>query len=158
MIMAVVYVAALCAANFSVYILGPSWTPVNAFLLIGLDMFLRDRMHERHGIFAASALTVLASAISYQVNPAMSDIAIASSMSFAIANLGDCATYHLLRAKKFSVKANGSNIVGAALDSTLFPLSAFGVFMPEISAFQFLAKISGGYVWSIVFIKGAKLA
>ncbi|MNQ54580.1 hypothetical protein D3C85_686490 [compost metagenome] len=158
MVMAICYVAALCAANFSVYFFGPSWTPANAFLLIGLDMFLRDRMHERHGILAASALTALASLISYFFNPAISAIAIASSVSFGIANFGDSVAYQLLRRKKFAVKANGSNLVGAAIDSTLFPLLAFGVFMPEISALQFLAKVSGGYAWSVVFTKGAKFA
>ena len=36
--------------------------------------------------------------------------------------------YQSLRKRKFSVRANGSNLGGAAVDSLVFPLVAFGFY------------------------------
>ena len=44
-------------------------------------------------------------------------------------------------------------MAGAAVDSLLFPTIAFGVLMPEIIALQFIAKVSGGAVWSFLLQK-----
>jgi hypothetical protein len=38
----------------------------------------------------------------------------------------------------------------------LFPTIAFGVLMPEIVALQFVAKVSGGAIWSYVLEKKLK--
>ncbi|MCZ2895188.1 hypothetical protein MTR01_14260 [Burkholderia thailandensis] len=40
-----IYIAAVVAANLSVAHFGPASTPINAFLLIGLDLAIRDRLH-----------------------------------------------------------------------------------------------------------------
>jgi len=53
--------------------------------------------------------------------------------------------------QKFLIKANGSNLGGAVVDSVLLPTIAFEVFMPLIVLGQFLAKVLGGLVWSVVF-------
>ena len=42
-----VYIAAMVTANLLVWWLGPWFSPINAFLLIGLDLTLRDVMHDR---------------------------------------------------------------------------------------------------------------
>ena len=42
-----IYIAAMTAANLSVAAFGPAITPVNAFVLIGLDLALRDYLHVR---------------------------------------------------------------------------------------------------------------
>jgi uncharacterized PurR-regulated membrane protein YhhQ (DUF165 family) len=49
----------------------------------------------------------------------------------------------------------GSNVVGAAVDSLLFPTIAFGVFMPHIVVAQFVSKVAGGAVWAWIFSKFA---
>lgn len=41
-----VYLIAIVAANLSVAYFGPQATIVNAFLLIGLDLSTRDKLHE----------------------------------------------------------------------------------------------------------------
>ena len=43
----VVYAAAMTLANLSVAAFGPSVTAINAFVLIGLDLALRDWLHVR---------------------------------------------------------------------------------------------------------------
>lgn len=46
----IIYIAALCAANYLVYVFGPVWSIVNSFLLIGFDFILRDKLHEKLGL------------------------------------------------------------------------------------------------------------
>ncbi len=60
----------------------------------------------------------------------------------------DWLAYTLLRSKPWLVRSNGSNVVGAAVDSIIFPTLAFGSFMPHIVAMQFAAKVCGGAAWS----------
>ena len=50
MIAVIVFLIAIVLANLSVAYFGPVSTPFNAFLLIGLDLSLRDHIHEKwHG-------------------------------------------------------------------------------------------------------------
>ncbi len=151
----IVYIAAICAANFSVHFFGPASTPVNAFLFIGLDLVLRDKLHERVGVVKMLALIVVAGAVSFAVNPATDIIALASVCAFALAATADATTYQLLMRKSWLVKSNGSNIVSSAVDSLVFPLIAFGAFMPWVVIGQFLAKVLGGAVWSFI-LRGVK--
>lgn len=153
-----VYVLALCAANFLVSVFGPWWSIVNSFLLIGLDFVLRDQLHERIGLLRVTGLAVLAGVISYAINPAGGTIAIASSVSFVLAALGDGAVYQALMRKPWPIKSNASNTAAAAIDSTIFPLIAFGALMPHIVLGQFLAKVIGGGVWSWLLSQRRALA
>ena len=153
------FIAAIVAANFSVAAFGPMVTPINAFLLIGLDLSLRDSLHDRwvsDGIVWRMAALILAgSAISYLSNPATGVIAVASCVSFGASLAADAMTYGAIRKSSFLVRANGSNLVGAAVDSVLFPTIAFGALMPEIVLMQFAAKVTGGFVWSLALRKVA---
>lgn len=150
-----IYVGALCAANLLIYWIGPWWSVVNSFLLIGLDFVLRDHLHERLGIYRVTGLAALAGLISYAINPAGGSIAIASSVSFLLAALADGATYQSLIGKRWIIKSNASNAAGAAVDSLLFPVIAFGALMPHIVIGQFIAKVSGGAVWSMLLRRRA---
>lgn len=150
---ALVYVLAICAANYLVFLFGPWWSIVNSFALIGLDFILRDVLHERIGLMKVTGLAVLSGVLSYIINPAGGMIAIASSVSFVLASLGDGSVYQLLIRKPWSVKANASNITASAIDSISFPLIAFGSLMPGIIAGQFIAKVGGGFIWSLILRK-----
>lgn len=147
-ILSVVYVTAICAANFSVHLFGPAITPVNALLLIGLDFVIRDKLHEEIGIMKMIFLISVAGAISFSINQATDMIAIASVSAFALAALTDAAVYQSLIRKPWMIKSNGSNIASSAVDSIIFPLIAFGAFMPWVVAGQFVAKVFGGAIWS----------
>ncbi len=88
--------------------------------------------------------------ISYLLNPATGKIAIASITAFVCAMTVDSVVYQLLRNQSWFKRANGSNLAGAATDSLLFPTIAFGGLLPHIVAMQFLAKVAGGALWSVL--------
>lgn len=148
------YIAAIVAANLSVAAFGPWVSPINAFLLIGLDLALRDHLHDRWkgpGLWPKMlGLICVAGAISYALNPAAGIIALASVAAFCLSGAADAVTYHLLRDRPFMQRSNGSNAAGAAVDSLVFPTIAFGGLMPHIVALQFVAKLAGGAVWSYI--------
>lgn len=148
------YLAAVVAANLSVAAFGPSITIVNAFLFIGLDLTSRDRLHdawsERHLWMRMALLIAAGGAISYLLNRDAAQIAVASTVSFVVAGVLDAVVYAALSKRSRLLRVNGSNIVGAAADSLIFPTLAFGGFLPLIVLGQFVAKVAGGFLWSLV--------
>jgi uncharacterized PurR-regulated membrane protein YhhQ (DUF165 family) len=145
-----VYATAMILANLSVATFGPSVTPVNAFVLIGLDLTMRDWLHVRIKPWQMAALIALTGLLTYALNPAAGKIAAASACAFSAAALVDWATFTRLRGS-WMYRANGSNVAGAAVDSLIFPTLAFGALMPQIVLAQFLAKIAGGAIWTWIF-------
>lgn len=156
-LMVLLYLAAIVAANFSVWFFGPVSTPINAFLLIGLDFVVRDSLQDLwtgHRLFPKmAALIAGGSVITFVINPATGPIAVASCVAFGVSSLVDWFVYTLVRHRPWMVRANVSNIFGAAADSVLFPTLAFGTFLPLVVVAQWLAKFGGGFVWSWVFAK-----
>lgn len=152
MIYAFVYVASLIAANLLIAIFGVWFSPIGAFVLIGLDLSLRDKLHDLWDgdklPIKMGGLIATASIISYAMNPATGMIAFASLAAFSLSMVADSFAYHYLKDYKHSIRVNGSNIAGSAVDSIVFPTIAFGGLMLEIVALQFLAKVVGGFIWS----------
>lgn len=142
-----IYAAAMTLANLSVAAFGPAISPVNAFVLIGLDLALRDWLHVRLRAWQMSALIAATGALTYLLNPAAGMIAVASACAFSASALVDWATFAKLRGS-WLFRANGSNVAGAAVDSLIFPTLAFGALMPHIVALQFVAKVCGGALWA----------
>lgn len=145
-----IYAAAMILANLSVATFGPSVTPINAFVLIGLDLTMRDWLHVRIKPWQMAALIAITGLLTYALNPAAGNIAVASACAFSAAALVDWATFTRLRGS-WMYRANGSNVAGAAVDSLIFPTLAFGALMPQIVLAQFLAKIAGGAIWTWIF-------
>ena len=143
----IAYAAAMTLANLSVAAFGPAVSPLNAFVLIGLDLALRDWLHVRLRAWQMLALIVCTGLLTYALNPAAGKIAVASSCAFTAAALVDWLTFARLRGSWLR-RANGSNLAGAAVDSLVFPTLAFGALMPHIVALQFIAKVSGGAIWT----------
>lgn len=149
-----VFIASITAANLLVAAFGPGISVLNAFLLIGLDLSMRDALHDAWGENRAAkmaALIVAAGIISYATNPAAGRIALASVIAFVAAALIDWFVYHLMRRMPWNERANGSNMAGAGIDSFLFPVIAFGlpVLWPIVLG-QFTAKVAGGALWALV--------
>lgn len=142
-----VYAIAMTLANLSVAAFGPSVTAINAFVLIGLDFALRDWLHVRLKIWQMGALIVITGALTFVLNPTAGKIAVASAVAFTAAALVDWATFAKLKGS-WLVRANGSNVAGAAVDSLVFPTVAFGALLPQIVLAQFVAKVLGGALWS----------
>ena len=151
----VIYASSMILANLLVSTFGPSITPINAFLLIGLDLTLRDWLHFRLKTWQMGCLIVGTGGLTYLLNPAAGMIAVASAVAFLVAALVDWAVF-MRTTGSWIKRANVSNTAGAAVDSLLFPTIAFGALMPEIVALQFIAKVSGGAVWSYVLEKKLK--
>lgn len=154
MLIVLIYVSAIVSANLSIAAFGPWVSPINAFIMIGLDLVLRDWMHD---LWRGSwlwlrmlALIVVSGLVSWGLNPAAGQIAVASLASFIASGIVDAVVYHQLRGHRFMVRCNGSNAAGALADSLIFPTLAFGVLMPHIVALQFVAKLAGGFAWSVV--------
>jgi hypothetical protein len=145
---ALVYLAAVVAANLIVQAFGPPATVPVAFVLIGATLSIRDRLHDAYGVHVVGFL-ILAGAILSALFGAPR-IALASGVAFLVSEFADTAVYHALRRKRWYTRVNGSNVVGALVDSLVFPTIAFGGFLWPIVLGQFFAKTIGGGVWSAV--------
>ncbi len=156
------YVGSIVLANLTVATFGPWVSPINAFLLIGLDLTLRDRLHDAwagRGLWPRMlALIVASGVISWLLNPAAGTIAVASVTAFVLSGLADALVYHAMRARGFLVRSNASNVAGAAVDSIVFPTIAFGALLPQIVALQFVAKVAGGAVWALLLRRAVRTA
>lgn len=149
------YLIAIVLANLLTTWFGPSISVVNAFLLIALDLTSRDKLHDAwHGqglVWKMTLLILSGSLLSWAINRSAGPIAVASFIAFALANISDAITYQLLKDNVKLLKVNGSNIVSAAVDSIVFPGIAFGLpLLWGIVIGQFLAKVFGGFIWSLI--------
>jgi queuosine precursor transporter len=158
MILISLYLVAIVLANLTVATFGPSWSVLNAFLFIGLDLTTRDSLHERwHGRHLwrnMAALILAGSVLSAVLNWQAAQIAAASCVAFAGAGAADALVYAALGSRARLVKVNGSNVVSAAVDSVLFPALAFGFpLMIGVMVGQFVAKVAGGFIWSLILTR-----
>lgn len=155
-----IYLVAIVSANLIVNALGPNASIYIAFLFIGLDLSLRDHLHDswqnKQLVQKMAALIISGSLITILLNMQAMQIAVASATAFGVAAIGDGIIYQLLRKRIFLVRASGSNIAGAALDSIIFPTIAFGGLMPAIVAGQFAAKVAGGFIFAVIIQKWMK--
>ena len=152
------YLAAIVLANLSVAHFGPASTVVNAFVFIALNLVTRDKLHDIWGKNVARnmGLLILAGgAVSYALNAGAGRIALASVVAFLISESMDALVYSLMHKHPFLARSNGSNVAGAAFDSVLFPVLAFGGFPVFIILGQFAAKVLGGFIWSLILAKRA---
>lgn len=149
----VMYLAAIITANLLVSHYGPSISVWTAFVFIGLNLTTRDHLHDawsggalRRNMFlliaAGSLLSILFNA---------GRIAAASFGAFALSETLDAIVYHRLGRFPRWRRINGSNLFSAALDSVTFPVLAFGFpLLWGIMAGQLVAKVGGGFIWSML--------
>jgi hypothetical protein len=86
------FLAAIVAANLTLTHWGPSAIIPNTFFLIGLDLVTRDRLADFWGTTRWRKMLLLIAAggaLSYWVNDNAAKIAIASTVSFALAEGGE---------------------------------------------------------------------
>jgi queuosine precursor transporter len=151
-----VYAAAMTAANLSIAHFGPWVSPVNAFVLIGLDLALRDWLHVRLRAPQMLALIGASGLLTYALNPSAQHIVIASAAAFTLAALVDWQAFSKLTGSWLR-RSLGSNVFGAAVDTVVFSALAFVLLSPapkplevvaQIAALQFVAKVAGGSMWA----------
>lgn len=153
MLLIALYLLAIILANLSIAHFGPSASIFNAFLLIGLNLATRDKLHDQWGQNIARNMFLLIAAggaISYLMNAGAGRIALASVAAFALSEAVDAAVYHARRDRPYLIRSNTSNVFGAAVDSIIFPILAFGGFPILIILGQFVAKVTGGAMWSYI--------
>lgn len=150
------YLAAVVAANLIVTEYGPEASIYCAFFLIGLTLVVRDVAHdtwENHRALKLAALIGAGALLSYIVNNDAAQIAKASCIAFAAAETTDALLYHAARRMPWLERSNVSNILGAAVDSIVFPWIAFNGFMWVITFGQFSAKVAGGVLFSLILLR-----
>lgn len=147
-----IYLASIVVANLIAARFGPSATVINAFVLIGLDLTLRDRLHDawrgRGLVWRMGALIFAGGALSALVNRDALPIALASSLAFSAAATVDAVSYAVLEKRNRAARVNGSNVLSAAVDSVVFLVVAFG--WPPLWGVvlaQWVVKVLGGAVW-----------
>lgn len=169
-----VYLAAIVIANTLLAVYGPQYLVfgflplviLGGFVFIGLDITVRDYLHEqwKNNLVRNMFLLIGAGSIlSALFNIQAWYVAVASFTAFAVAGLGDSITYTYVSKYARFVKINGSNIVSAALDSFVFltlisvlsgmvgPATALPLsLVPALAVGQILAKVAGGFVWERV--------
>jgi hypothetical protein len=151
----VLYLLAIVAANVSVSIWGPSVSVVNAFLFIGFNLIARDKLHDAWGVNVKRNMALLiAVGCGVSALGGAGRIALASAVAFGLSESVDAIGYHLLAGRRKLVQQNGSNIPAALVDSLAFPVLAFGLpVLWTIVLGQFVAKMGGGFVWSLLLGK-----
>jgi len=157
----VIYAAAMTLANLSVAHFGPWVSPINAFVLIGLDLALRDWLHMRLRAWQMLALIGASGVLTYALNPSAQHIVIASASAFTLAALVDWQAFSRLSGSWLR-RSLGSNVAGAVADTAVFSALAFVLLAPnpkplevvtQIAGLQLLAKVAGGSLWAWLFAR-----
>lgn len=147
-----VYATAMTLANLSVAHFGPASIPYNAFVLIGLDLTLRDWLHVRLNRWQMGLLIVSSGLLTYALNRDAGQIAAASSIAFMLAAAVDWLVFTKMPGW-WLVRSNTSNVAGAAVDSLVFPTIAFGGFSWAVVLPMFVAKVIGAAIWAYAIAK-----
>lgn len=147
------YLAAVVAANLLASHYGPSITPYTALGLIGFGLATRDRLADAFGVkrwVRQAALIAAGSLLSYLVNHNAVTIAEASCIAFAASEGVEAVLYFAMRKQTWLERANKSGLVGAAIDSFLFPTIAFHAVLWTTIFGQFTAKTAGCFIFSVL--------
>lgn len=101
------------------------------------------------------ALIATAGAVSWSLDPGTGRIALASLVAFSASAVASAILFQIARRYPVLLRANSANAIGACVDSLVFPAIAFGAIYPGIAAMQFLAKVAGGALWSLLIFRKA---
>jgi len=137
-------VGTVCASQ------GPCLVPVapglmapSGVLMIGLALVLRDLVHARLGWrWALAAIAVGAALTGFVAPPAL---AVASVAAFTVSELADMAVYAPLARRRLMLAVAASGVAGAAIDSAVFLLLAFG-------SLDYLAGNVVGKLWMTALV------
>lgn len=139
-------VGTVCVEN------GPCLIPVgfglmapSGVLMIGFALVLRDWLQELAGWKWSLAAVFLGGFVSYLTSDPF--VALASMVAFTVAEVFDLAVYTPLRKKGKHWAVVASGVVGAAVDSVLFTIIAFGAL--EFALGNFVAKIYASLVVAV---------
>ena len=152
LIIIAVYILSVVLANLSASHFGIWVTPINAFLLIGLEITVRDLLHERLNHLQLISVVLVAGVTSYVLNADTQNIALASFLAVVVSCFVDYFVFKYTKGSWLK-KSNTSNVFSSATDSLIFPTVAFGSFNLGVVLLQFVLKLSGGFIWSLLINK-----
>lgn len=151
------YIGAAAAANLAVAWFGPAATFPVALVCIGFDLTARDWLHDvwagRGLAWRMGLLIAAGSALSALLSPSSGSVAGASCAAFAISGAADALVYGTATWLPHRQRVIASNLVSAAVDSLVFPMLAFGAWLPWAVLGQFVAKALGGTVWAVLLTR-----
>lgn len=157
----VIYIAAAVAANYAVWLWGQPALVFTASLLVPIDLITRDLMHERFGKYwhvGIASVVIAGSVITWLANPASGTVALASATAFASAGAVNTAIFAALAGTTRHWRMITSNAFAAIADSIVFPLVAFGMLDPRLSAAQALLKAASGAIAVWILFRALKLS
>ncbi len=105
--------------------IGFGWTAPSGVIFAGAQFTLRDIIHDRMGSTATLVLIVVSAPLT--VIAASPAVAVASAVTFLVAEVLDLGVYRRLRRRGLIAAALGSNLASTIVDSILFLSLAFGV-------------------------------
>lgn len=155
------FITVMAGANLVIATYGPWLLPATAFISVGIVLVTRDFLHDTWRTRGQKiwprmiAMIGAAALLSYLVNDDAGRIALASIAALIGSTVTETAVFQILFRRPWLVRSNGSNIVGALADSTIFPLVAFGVGGVDglllLIITQTLTKTAGGFFWATFF-------
>lgn len=154
------YLFAIVASNLLVARYGQIALVFTAWVLIPFDLVARDILHGRWEgptLWPRIVLLIHAGAlITLALNWEAWRVAVASVTAFAVGTVVNTALFARWDWMPRLWRMTSTNSVVALIDSTLFPILAFGLLSWEISFLQFVSKSVGAYAWAVIVNK-AKL-
>jgi len=149
----IAYLVAACSANIVVAIFGYNALPFTALLLIPFDLTARDVLHDRWTgqwfMPRMFGLVLCGSVLSWLFCNDAQRVAIASAISFLLAGGTDTIVYSIMNKQPRSYRMITSNTLSAVVDSTCFPLIAFGTISVQLQLAQVLLKVLGGVLFVV---------
>jgi hypothetical protein len=154
------YLSAIVIANltFAHFGANPYADALICMSFIGLDLTSRDTLHDawhNHHLKLKMLILILSGGLlSFLLNRNTGQIALASTLAFFLTSTSDTLVYTYMEKRSRLLRSNTSNVVSAAVDSFSFPLLAFGFpLLWVIVLVEFVSKVFGGYVWSLLLNK-----
>lgn len=151
-LLALVYLGAIVAANLLITALGPAWVIPVGLVLIGLDLAVRDKLHDRTSgrdlVVLMGLLIATGGAISYALNADAGRVAVASSVAFTLGALVDAVAYQLLKARRPWVRSAASSAPAGLVDSAAFLIILTGGLPIVLIITQAVAKALGAAAWA----------
>lgn len=142
-----IYFAAISLANLIIWASG-AWAPLVslacAFVLVGLDMSIKDALQERWGVSWRLFLVIVGGGAASLLVPGSARICGASVAAFVVSAFVDVAVFaaFVRSPKRYII----SNTASALVDSSLFLWLGLGVFGWPVLA-QTLSKVLGAAFW-----------
>lgn len=155
-----IYIGMIAVANGVVTRYGQEALPFTAFLMIPLDLVVRDLLQDRWQLrqrwmmyICMLILILTGSLVSYLTTIASNRIATASMVAFCVTGIIDLLTYQSMIKLGRIFRINAATIIAAFSDTLIFLAIAFDEHDAFLAAAQIITKCCGGLFWSLLLYR-----